>query len=373
MNRAGLYVDFPFCLARCSFCAFNIQGYREGLAERYLAALRQEIRLAAEDPAWRDRVVTSVYFGGGTPTLYPPAALVDLFALCRETFPVAADAEVTLEAHPATIDLSNLGPLREGGINRLSMGVQSFSDEHLAALGRHHTAEAARRAFQVARTASFTNIGIDLIYGLPGASLPDWEESLRSAIALSPEHLSLYGLSIEEGTLFGRKEKEGRLSLPSEAEAVFLYQTAQMRLEAAGYAQYEISNFARPGFACRHNLLYWDRNESLGVGLSAHSYLNREHRANTDSLPDYLDQVAAGRIPIAQAEKIDSGAALKDQIIFGLRKTEGIPLGLLTQDRSLEKISRRLIDDGFLIEEKDRLRLSPKGMLLADEVAVAFL
>src|SRR5581483_8627215 len=243
MNPAGLYIDFPFCLARCSFCAFNIQGYREGLAERYLSALRQEIELYGEDPIRRNRVVTSLYFGGGTPTLYPPAALVDLLSLCREVFPVSADAEVTLEAHPATIDLSKLGLLREGGINRLSMGVQSFSDEHLEALGRHHTAEAARRAFHAARAAGFTNIGIDLIYGLPGGSFADWEESLRSAIALSPEHLSLYGLSIEEGTLFRKKEKEGRLSLPSEAEVILLYQTAQKRLEAAGYAQYEISNF----------------------------------------------------------------------------------------------------------------------------------
>lgn len=373
MNPAGLYLDFPFCLARCSFCAFNIQGYREGLAERYLAALRREIGLYAKDRVWRDRVVTSLYFGGGTPTLYPPSDLVGLLSLCRETFPVAADAEVTLEAHPATIDLSKLGPLREGGINRLSMGVQSFSDEHLEALGRHHTADAARRAFHAARAAGFTNIGIDLIYGLPGASFEDWGESLDSAIALSPEHLSLYGLSIEEGTLFRKKEKEGRFSLPSEADVILLYQTAQKRLEAAGYAQYEISNFARPGFACRHNLLYWDRNESLGLGLSAHSYFDHEHRANTDSLPDYLDRVASGRLPIAETEKIDSGAALKERIIFGLRKTEGIPIRLFDRDRSLEKISRRLVEEGFLIEEKERLRLSSKGMLLADEVAVAFL
>ncbi|HZR47816.1 MAG TPA: hypothetical protein VFA47_13990, partial [Candidatus Manganitrophaceae bacterium] len=180
-------------------------------------------------------------------------------------------------------------------------------------------------------------------------------------------------LSIEEGTLFRKKEKEGRLSLPSEAEVILLYQTAQKRLEAAGYAQYEISNFARPGFACRHNLLYWDRHESLGVGLSAHSYLNREHRANTDSLQDYLDRVASGRLPIAEVEKIDSETVLKERIIFGLRKTEGIPLRLFGRDRSLEKISRRLIEEGLLIEEEDRLRLSSKGMLLADEVAVAFL
>jgi oxygen-independent coproporphyrinogen-3 oxidase len=373
MVPAGLYVDFPFCLARCSFCAFNIQGYREGLAERYIAALRQEILLQAKEPIWQDRLMTSIYFGGGTPTLYPPGALVDLLSLCRESFQMAPDVEVTLEAHPATIDPSNLGPLREGGINRLSMGVQSFSDAHLEALGRHHTADAARLAFHAARAAGFTNIGIDLMYALPGVSLMEWEETLHSAVELSPEHLSLYCLSIEEGTLFHKKEKQGRLSLPSEEEIILLYQTAQRQLKEAGYHQYEISNFARPGVACRHNLHYWNRNESLGVGLSAHSYLDREYRANTDSLSAYLDQITSGRIPIAQTEKISLQAALKDKIIFGLRKTEGIPNHLLSQDRSFEKTCRKLIEEGLLIEEEDRLRLSSKGTLLADEVAIAFL
>jgi oxygen-independent coproporphyrinogen-3 oxidase len=238
MIPAGLYVDFPFCLARCSFCAFNIQGYREGLAERYIAALRQEILLYAKQPIWQDRVMTSIYFGGGTPTLYPPEVLADLLSLCEKLFPISGDVEVTLEAHPATIDPSNLGPLREGGINRLSMGVQSFSDAHLEALGRHHTAEAARLAFHAARAAGFANIGIDLIYAIPGSSLIEWEETLQSAIHLSPEHLSLYCLSIEEGTLFHKKEKQGLLSLPSEEETILLYQTAQKRLKEAGYHQY---------------------------------------------------------------------------------------------------------------------------------------
>jgi oxygen-independent coproporphyrinogen III oxidase len=373
MKPAGLYVDFPFCLARCSFCAFNIQGYREGLAERYLAALRQEILLQAEAPIWQDRMMTSIYFGGGTPTLYPPSALVELLSLCRVSFPVAADVEVTLEAHPATIDLSNLDPLRKGGINRLSMGVQSFSDAHLEALGRHHTAEAARQAFHAARAAGFENIGIDLIYALPGHALAEWEATLQSAIELAPEHLSLYCLSVEEGTLFHKKEKQGLLSLPSEPEVILLYQTAQGRLKRGGYEQYEISNFARPGFACRHNLHYWNRNASLGIGLSAHSYLVREHRANTDSLPGYLDQIASRRIPIAHTEKISFQAAMKDRIIFGLRKSEGIPLRLLARDLTLEKTSKRLIEEGLLIQDADRLRLSSKGILLADEVAIAFL
>lgn len=373
MNPLGLYVDFPFCLSRCSFCAFNIQGYREGLAERYIGALEKELALYAEQALLRERTLTSIYFGGGTPSLYPPDVLTRFLALCRDTFDIAPDAEITLEAHPATLRPSNLRPLREGGINRLSMGVQSFSDAHLEALGRHHTAEEARAAFHTARDAGFTNIGIDLIYALPGQGREGWGETLEEAIALAPEHLSLYGLSIEEGTLFHKKERQGLLSIPTEEEAAALYRTARWRLSEAGYEQYEISNFARPGHACRHNLLYWNRNETLGIGLSAHAYIDREHRENTGSLPAYLDRLAVGTLPIAQIEKISPEEARKDRILFGLRKAEGIPFELVGSEDSLREVAERLIREGLLSVERGRLRLTPNGMLLADEVAVAFL
>lgn len=373
MNPIGLYIDFPFCLARCSFCAFNIQGYREGFAARYVDALRKEITAYADAPIWQDRLVTSLYLGGGTPSLYPPEVLAGLIDLCRERLPIAPDIEVTLEAHPATIHAEHLSSLREGGINRLSMGVQSFSDAHLEVLGRHHTAEGARAAFVAARAAGFPNIGIDLIYALPNQPFADWERTLDAAIALAPEHLSLYGLSMEEGSLFYKKWKAGLLSLPSEEEAIAQYQAAQQRLAAAGYRQYEISNFARPGSECRHNLLYWDRGEVLGIGLSAHSYLDREHRANTDSLQAYLETVGSGRLPIDHVEKVSPEALRKDRIIFGLRKTEGVPLERFEEDLSLRKTADRLIAEGLLTLDRQQIRLTAKGQLLADEVAVAFL
>ncbi len=369
----GLYIDFPFCLARCAFCAFNIQGYREGFASRYIDALRRELTLHVDAALWEDRVVTSLYLGGGTPSLYPAEVLTDLIGLCRKRFPVAPNVEITLEAHPATIDSAGLRSLRKGGINRLSMGVQSFSDNHLKALGRHHTAEVARVAFFAAREAGFTNIAIDLIYGLPDQPFSDWEATLHAAIDLTPEHLSLYGLSIEEGTLFHKKMTAGTLSLPSERETIAQYQTAQERLAAAGLKQYEISNFARPGHECRHNLLYWERGEVLGVGLSAHSYLHREHRANIDSLPAYLEAIESDRLPIDQIETISPEALRKDRVIFGLRKTEGIPLEYLEEDPSLRKTADRLIENGLLTIDRQQIRLTDKGMLLADEVALAFL
>lgn len=372
MKPIGLYIDFPFCLARCSFCAFNIQGYREGFAARYADALQREIRCQADAPLWRDRVVTSLYLGGGTPSLYPPEVLAGLVALCRKRLPVAPDVEVTMEAHPATIHAENLLPLREGGINRLSMGVQSFSDVHLEALGRHHTAARARAAFVAARAAGFTNIGIDLIYALPDQSSAEWEVTLQAAIDLAPEHLSLYSLSIEEGTLFNKRARAGRLSLPTEGEAVMQYQTAQARLAAAGYRHYEISNFARPDYECRHNLLYWDRGEVLGIGLSAHSYLDHEHRSNTDSLQAYLERIESGRLPVDRVEKVGVEAFHRDRIIFGLRKTEGIPLEYLEEDASFRETADRLISEGLLVIDQRQVRLTSKGLLLADEVAIAF-
>jgi oxygen-independent coproporphyrinogen-3 oxidase len=373
MRSTGVYIDFPFCLARCSFCAFNIQGYREGFAARYAEALQKEVIRYADAPIWQDRIVTSIYLGGGTPSLYAPEVLTDLVDLCRKRLPIAVDVEVTLEAHPATIHAENLSPLREGGINRLSMGVQSFSDAHLQALGRHHTAEVARTAFLAAREAGFINIGIDLIYALPDQPFSDWEATLQAAIDLAPEHLSLYGLSVEEGSLFYKKAKAGLLPLPSEEEAIAQYQAAQRLLAAAGYRQYEISNFARPGFECRHNLLYWDRGEVLGVGLSAHSYFDREHRANTDSLQAYLEAIASDRLPIDRIEKVSPEALRRDRIIFGLRKTEGVPLELFEEDPSLREAADRLISEGLLTIDQRQIRLTSKGLLLADEVAVAFL
>ncbi|HLG23157.1 MAG TPA: radical SAM family heme chaperone HemW, partial [Candidatus Manganitrophaceae bacterium] len=282
MKALGLYIDFPFCVARCAFCAFNIQGYRKGIAERYAAALRKEIALHAQTEIGR-RSGNSVYFGGGTPTLYSPKVLNELLSSLREGWGLSDGVEATIEAHPATVDFQKLEALRTGGFNRLSMGAQSFSDQDLHALGRGHTAQEARDAFRAARAAGFTNIGIDLIYALPGQSIREWGETLQAAIDLAPEHLSVYGLSIEEGTLFHKKERAGTLSLPSDDEAVAFYRKSQDRLVAAGYRQYEISNFAKPGYACRHNLLYWDRGDALGIGLSAHSYIDGEHRANSDS------------------------------------------------------------------------------------------
>lgn len=366
----GIYLDFPFCIARCAFCDFNIQGYREGPAVRYLTALRKEIECHARlNPDFRARGITSLYLGGGTPTLYAPAQIAEILLDCRNHFNLTPDAEITLEAHPATIHASNLASLRAAGVNRLSIGVQSFCDDILEMMGRHHTAEDARCALHVGRETGFDNIGIDLIYAIPGQTERAWETTLEAAVRLSPDHIAVYGLSVEEGTLF---HKQGRSPMPDTASAA-QYQIAQLRLSEAGYAQYEISNFARPGFACRHNLLYWDRDDILGIGLSAHSYLGRTHHRNTGTLPDYLAALDAGRLPVEWSESLDAATHRQDQVIFGLRKSVGIPQHFLIEAPTLARTAESLRRDGLLVVSGDHIRLTLRGMLLADEVAMAFL
>ncbi len=366
----GIYLDFPFCIARCAFCDFNIQGYREAPATRYLAALCKEIeQWARRAPNLRTREVTSLYLGGGTPTLYSPIQIAEILSACRHHFNVTPHAEVTLEAHPATVHTANLTALRAAGVNRLSLGVQSFSDDTLKIMGRNHTVADVHRAFCAARAAGFGNIGIDLIYAIPGQTNQAWKETLDAAVRLSPDHISIYGLSIEEGTLF---HKQGLLPLP-EMDAAAQYRVAQARLAEAGYAQYEISNFAKPGHACQHNLLYWDRHDVLGFGLSAHSYLQQTHYRNLHRLSDYLASLDADRLPIEWSELLDDATHQLDRVIFGLRKSVGIPLRLLGRNPLLERTAKELLRDRLLIATGDHIRLTPRGMLLADEVAMAFL
>ena len=368
MTPFGLYIDFPFCIARCAFCAFNVQGFREGISERYRLALRKELALRALHGVGDGREVVSLYLGGGTPTRYSAQVITEIVSSCHQYFRFRSDAEITIEAHPATMTIAALREIREG-VNRLSMGVQSFSDAYLTLLGRNHTAKEAIAAFDMARKAGFDNIGIDLIYALPNQSLGGWTETLQSAIDLGPEHISIYCLSIEEGTLF---HKRGVL-LPSEEEQVAQYELAQRVLCEAGYQQYEISNFSKAGFTSKHNLLYWNRAETLGIGLSAHSYLNNEHIENTASIISYCEQVEAQHIPIQRVTPVGIEEAHTDRIIFGLRKREGIKITDLHWLPKHEQTANLLIESGLLVAEEDRICLTPRGMLLADQVAEAFL
>jgi oxygen-independent coproporphyrinogen-3 oxidase len=367
MKTLGLYVDIPFCIQRCSFCAFNVRGYREAEASRYLESLTLEIGLASGPAA--GMTVDTIYLGGGTPSRYPPESLGQILMQIGQAFQVDRMPEITLEAHPATLDREGLDRLRALGINRLSLGVQSLREEDLRAMGRHHTVAEVDRIVEEARAAGFDNIGIDLIYALPNQTLSDWKGILDHAVALGSDHLSVYGLSVEPGTLWGKWAQEGKLSLPDEAEEIALYRMGQRILSGAGYRQYEISNYSRPGRECRHNLRYWEGTPCVGIGLSAHSHVSGERWANTDDLERYIGSVQEGRLPIVDRERVSHDQRLKEDLLFGLRKLEGVRWTGAHEARFGERL-KPLLTAGLLLRENGRVRLSERGILLADEVAV---
>ena len=321
----SLYLHIPFCQRKCPYCDFNTYAGLNRLFEPFTAALTREI---AEAGAARGRpAVRTLFLGGGTPTVLPAALLARIIDACRAAFDLLPDAEITSEANPGTVDVSRFTALRQMGINRLSMGVQSFDPAELTFLGRIHSAGEAATAFQAARAAGFDNINLDFIYGLPDQSPTTWRRTLEQAIALAPEHLSLYSLTIEEGTPFGEWAAAGRLAQPSPDLAADLYEIADDMLEAAGYLQYEISNWARsdrspaqptthPRFACRHNLTYWRNEAYLGFGPGAHSSEGGRRWAAIRPAPEYIAQITTQ--PTDTASHPDAVAGLPPDAVAGL-------------------------------------------------------
>lgn len=377
----GIYVHVPFCPRRCRYCDFPAQVHREDRAERFLRGLETEVRLAA--PLIAGRSPVSCYLGGGTPTVLSARHLEALLALLGESFPLVPAAEFTAEANPETVAPDKLRILRERGCNRLSLGVQAWDDRLLAFLGRGHTVADARRAYRQAREAGFGNVGVDLIYGLPGQTLLQWKETLRQAAAWEPEHVSAYSLEVLEGTAFARWEREGRFAagdrrLPDADAVADMYLAAREILTGAGYEHYEISNFARPGFRSRHNQLYWRNQEYLGLGPGAHSHLRGRRRANTPRMDEYLSHLAAGRLP-AEEEPLDERRQMSDTVILGLRLLEGVPLAefRLRFGRDLRDVWGAEVEGlsalGLVEVAGGALRLTERALPLANQVFWRFL
>jgi len=298
----------------------------------------------------------------------------------RENYLLDVDAEITLEANPGTVTLESLAGYRDAGVNRLSVGIQSFDDRQLAHLGRIHTADQAREALALARRAGFANVGIDLMHGLPGQSLPQWEGTLRQAVALEPEHISAYGLSVEEGTPFADLAASGDLRLPDEETAAGMFEMAALFLAAAGYEQYEISNFARPGYRSRHNQVYWRRENYLGFGAGAHSFVRHPgfglRWENPRGLDEYADRLRETGEPVAEAVSRDD--AMAEFFFLGLRMLDGVDgaefaaeFGV-TADEAFPGVIGRLAAAGLLVKEGERVSLTRQGLLLANRVLVEF-
>ena len=322
----ALYLHVPFCRSKCPYCDFySLAGHASQLAQ-YPDLLIRHLRLAATSGLWKGPFVT-VFFGGGTPSLLPAEAVARVLAAARDEFGIEAAAEVTLEANPGTVTPATLAGYREAGVNRLSLGVQTLDDAGLRTLGRVHTAAEACQAVAWARRAGFSNLSLDLMFALPGQTVSDLHAEVDRLLALSPEHLSCYGLSAEEQTPFYHLHRRGDLELPDEERYAALFSALHERLARAGYAHYEISNYARPDRQCRHNLGYWQRLAYLGVGAGAHSFLDAGWGARQSVAPDlsrYAQCLSRAENPAQTLETFDRRGAMAEALYLGLRTAAGV-------------------------------------------------
>ncbi len=374
----GLYIHIPYCFSRCHYCDFNTYRFDSDEADRYLEGLALEIDRCGAMEAVRDRRVCSIFFGGGTPSILMASQIVGILNRCRAAFELEGDVEVSLEANPGTVDLPKLRAIRQGGVTRVSFGVQAVQDRLLTRIGRAHTANEAERAFRMARTAGFTNVNLDLMFGLPGQGLDDWAETLHWAIRLNPEHLSTYGLILEEGTRFHHEQRAGALELPDEETEADMYQMAMDLLGAAGYEQYEISNFARPGLRCRHNLVYWEHREYLGLGAGSHSYFGGRRFYNERLPSAYLRAIRERGTAVAGGEYLSPEALRSERLMLGLRLRAGIDLDTFKEAMGIKSLRDSgtvayLVDDGFLAVKQERLQITDRGLLVANELIARLL
>jgi len=377
----GIYLHIPFCRRKCSYCDFYSVPASERPAGDFPGLLIQETTLLRDRfPGIAERAADTVYFGGGTPTALGAEVLCGLLTRLKAAFPVVEGAECSTEANPGTVSGADLNLLRKGGFNRISIGVQSFSEATLRILGRIHGADEIDRTVRGARRAGFRSIGIDLIFGIPGQSLASWRSDLERTVELDPSHVSAYALAPETGTPLHVALASGRLRMPSDDEVAGFYEAAREILSAAGIGQYEISNFARPGRECLHNRKYWRREGYLGFGPSAHGLLfPREEApfglrtATPPSLEAYEAAIRSGRLPWSETWAATLEDAWKESLIFGLRMTEGVDLHEIRRrigapPPGLADAVDRLVANGMLRREDGRLRLPARFLFVSNEI-----
>lgn len=375
----SLYIHIPFCVKRCAYCDFYSQ-VADGAARRsYVRALYRHLRLLAAEGSAAEPLAT-LYFGGGTPSLLPVAAFRRLLGACGRLFGLTNDCEITVEANPGTVDRTYCEGLRVAGVNRLSLGIQSFDTHQLRQLGRPHTADEARQAMAAARAAGFANISLDLMFALPGQDLAELEQDIEALLEQQPEHISVYGLTFEEGTDFFRRLQAGSMTECDEDLYARQYELIRARLVAAGYEHYELSNFARPGFRCRHNQVYWQRRSCLAAGAGAHSFKDRgcgERWAVPPDVSRYLRVVGEGRDPSECLEVFDQTGAMKETLYLALRTCDGLDLQDFSRRfgcRAEEVFAPALKTlQPCLLSAPGRIALKPEKWLIYDHLVSTFL
>lgn len=378
LSEAGLYIHVPFCLRKCCYCDFNSYPLQPEVVKTYCRAIKAELASLASGVT-----ISTIYVGGGTPTVLPTS---ELLAILNGAYAMASwrdgpppDVEISVEANPGTINSQQLKALADAGVNRLSIGVQSFDDGVLQSLGRIHTAKQAQEAFYMARQAGFNNINIDLMCGVPGQDEAILQATLEQALALQPEHISCYSLIVEPGTPMAEMVNSNQVVLPTEDADLAMYWQVIRELTAAGYVHYEISNFARPGYLCRHNLNYWNNGVYLAAGPGAHSCLGSERLVNEADPTTWARLVYAGSTAVVQREYISKDEQMDETMILGLRLLDGVSLTQFEQrfGQSLLAIYPEQVDklqkNGLLKLQAGRLMLTSVGLPIANQVFMEFL
>ena len=381
MTSFSLYIHIPYCAVKCPYCDFNVRVARKIPEAEYAAALKRELEHYAGTDGWGGRGLKSLFFGGGTPSLFAPETIGGIVERAARLFPFAADAEITLEANPE--NRGRFNGYRAAGVNRLSLGAQSFKPDVLRYLGRLHSADDTRAALQTIRGA-FENFSLDLIYAVPGESPADVRDDLAAALEFSPPHLSAYSLTVEEKTEFAYRLKRGRMTLVPEAEEIAMAETIEETLAGAGLGRYEISNYARPGRESRHNSAYWDGGDYLGIGAGAHSYLRvdkdgvfgRRWREEKNPLR-YMERVAREGTAAMERENLDAATAAAEFLFMGLRTMRGVSTGDFFRRFGQEaaEVYPKIgawVEAGLMEADHGRLRLGRRGLMVADEIFLAF-
>jgi len=374
---AGIYVHIPFCIKKCPYCDFySITD--QSLKQPFIKALIQEMQMASSHSFLFD----TLYFGGGTPSVLRPENIGRIIENAYGLFNISTDTEITIEVNPGTVTSEQLTEYKNIGINRINIGAQSFNDEILNFLGRIHSSNDADLTIRGARKAGFDNIGIDLIYGIPGQTKKIWLSDLQKAVEFEPEHVSCYMLTYEKDTVLDRERQQGKFKPMAGSPLAELFETTMEYLTANGYVQYEISNFAKNASKIsRHNFKYWSFSPYLGFGPSAHSFIGHQRYWNCRSVKKYIENIKEGRLPIEEKEILSKEQRMMEMVYLGLRKTDGIDIDVIDENLGInfrqifaEKI-KQLEDDGYIlpIQPENRCALSRKGMLFLDSIAPVFM
>ena len=376
-QSAGIYIHIPFCRTRCSYCDFATGIYESSLADRYVDAVIAEIKSAPDGDSWL--AFDTIYFGGGTPSMLSAEQLERILITVRQRFSIEASAEVTMEMNPGTVSIDTLKAFRELGVNRASFGAQSFDDRELARLGRSHSVADTLKTFADLRTAGFDNVSFDLIAGLPGQTISQWQQNVERALRLAPEHLSFYLLEVHEGTPLAEHIRKGIQPIPDDDLAGEMYEHMLVQASDHGYEHYEISNLARPGFRSRHNTKYWTSSPYAGFGCSAHSYDGKNKRwSNERDVRRYVDLVTQRVSPVVDEQLLSNSAVRAEAVFLGLRVMSGINLSAYRELFGVDLLEQynedltRFTEAGLLQLDGESLRLTRAGALLSNEVFAAF-